>query len=100
MSRIILPGLHGEEPFLVCRVPDGKGGICGRLFYERERLAWQQHVGRCARSHEAEIRAESLKGRMPVFDPENWDPQYEEHMRKVGERMLREGRLETKPNER
>jgi hypothetical protein len=40
------------------------------------------------------------KKRMAVFDTDTWDPEYEAHMRRVGERMIREGRLVTRPNER
>jgi hypothetical protein len=35
---------------------------------------------------------------MPVF--EEWDPEVAAHLRKVGERMVAEGRLEVKPSER
>jgi hypothetical protein len=45
-----------------------------------------------------EARTERLEERMPVFD--EWDPEVAAHMRKVGERMLEERRLEVKPSER
>lgn len=99
MTKIYLPGLHGQEPTMVCRVPTGNGETCGKRFYPGEERAWQRHMTRCAAEHEDAIHGESLKTRLPVFDDANWDPEYSEHMRKVGERMLAEGRLETKPNE-
>jgi hypothetical protein len=84
---------------MVCTVPTGGGEVCGKRFYPGEERAWQRHVGECARAHEAEIAAVSLKRRMPVFDDDTWDPEWAEHMRKLGARMKAEGRLETKPHE-
>lgn len=115
MSRIILPGNpdreHGQLEILVpaghdrpvafrCRVPIGDGQVCGKPFYESERRAFEAHVGACAREHMDAIVAESPKTRMPWSDEDTWDPEAAAHMREVGKRMLREGRLETKPNER
>jgi hypothetical protein len=40
------------------------------------------------------------KKRLAVLQPESWDVEVEEHLRKVGERMKREGRLTVRPNER
>lgn len=109
-KRLILPGeaasgltIHlprDEEPVAVCRVPVGGGEVCGKPFFPGEERAFQKHVGECAREHADEIRAESPRQKMPVFDEETWDPEVAAHMREVGRRMLREGRLETKPNER
>ena len=60
----------------------------------------EQGMARCASGHMDEARGERLKERMPIFDPESWDPEVERHMREVGKRMLREGRLEVKKSER
>jgi hypothetical protein len=87
-----------DERLMVCRVVTGPGEICGMTFTRPD--VWQRHVGRCARAHMDEIRAESLRARMPVFDEESWDPEVSEHMAKVGARMKAEGRLEVKPSER
>jgi hypothetical protein len=76
MTRLYLPGLHGQEPTMVCRVPIGNGETCGKQFYPGEERAWQRHMTACAAEHEAAIHAESLKTRMPVFDENNWDPEY------------------------
>lgn len=98
-TRLWLPGQPDPDRRMhVCRVIVEPGKTCGQVFYDPE--AWQRHVGRCARAHMDEIRAESLRRRMPVFDEENWDPEVAEHMRKVGARMKEEGRLEVKPHER
>lgn len=72
--------------------------VCGWGFTGNEQREWQRHVGECARKNMDEIRAKSKQ--MAVFDEENWDPEVAAHMRKVGQRMLKEGRLEVKPEER
>jgi hypothetical protein len=94
-----LPGsVDPPERLMVCRVVTGPGETCGRTFTRPD--VWQRHVGRCARAHMDEIRAESLTARMPVFDIENWSPDAERHVLAVGERMKAEGRLDMKPHER
>jgi hypothetical protein len=67
-----------------------------------EEQAWQDHTVRCARRHIDEIRAmaPSEKHKGTVFDPETWDPEIDEHMRKVGQRMIAEGRLTVRKSER
>lgn len=75
-----------------CEVPG-----CGAVFHEGEEAAWQAHVGPCARRNLDRIHS-VMKGRhLPAFD--DFDPEVSEHLRRVGERMLREGRMEVKPNE-
>lgn len=76
--------------------------VCGAGFPQEQALAWERHVGACARGHMDEIMASSPReqARGGPFDPENWDPEVEAHMREVGRTMLREGRLEVKPRER
>lgn len=111
MSRIILPNEApaGKRALFVPRgyeagpvVLEGVCHTCRERFGKGQEQAWQEHVGRCAREHIGEImgaRAEQKK-RMAVFDEETWDPEWAAHQRKVGQRMIREGRLVPKPNER
>lgn len=112
MRRIVLPGErepglevlvprdYAEDPAFVCRVPVGEEDMCGKVFYRHERAAFERHVGECARANMDAIHARSPRARMPVFDEENWDPEAAAYLKRVGERMLREGRLVTKKNER
>ena len=118
MSRLILPGdsprpggltilvprgyeqPDGPEPTMVCRVPTGDGEVCGKAFYPGEERKWQRHVGECAARHRDKIETQSPRTRLPIFSDEAWDPEISAHMRKVGDRMIREGRLEVRPNER
>lgn len=71
-------------------------------FYAGEEQAWQRHVGRCARANLEEIRARAPRERQrgTPFDPDVWDPEEEAHMLRVGQRMLAEGRMELRRNER
>jgi hypothetical protein len=100
-TRLWLPGQPDpDERLMVCRVITGPDETCGKVFRRGEEKAWQMHVGACARAHVDQIHAESLRTRIPILDPNSWDPEVERHMREVGERMKREGRLEVKPSER
>lgn len=73
--------------------------VCGSLFRESEQRSWQQHVGPCARANIDRIKAKMDRaGAGPLG--EDFDPEVTKHMRRVGEQMLREGRLEVKPSER
>ena len=65
--------------------------IVGDLFSPRERAKWQAHVGPCARSN-PKTSPEHVFGPSP-------DPEYEAHMRRLGERMRREKRLEVEKHE-
>jgi N-acetyl-anhydromuramyl-L-alanine amidase AmpD len=111
MSRLILPGDRPRPTTAQIFVPTGYENaprrvvgvchICGERFEEPGQEAdWQKHVGACARAHMAEIHAESERRRKSVFHEDQWDPEVAEHLRKVGERMIEEGRLEVRPNER
>lgn len=83
------------------REPNGHCNVCGEdLFGTVGDM--QKHMAACARAHLDEIRAAapSATRKGGPFDPELWDPEAEAHLRKVGERMLKEGRLEMLPNER
>jgi len=95
-SGLIVPPEYADRrPAFACNV-------CGSQFPNEQRAVYERHVGECARAHEAEILAmrPSVRLKGGPFDPESWDPEAEAHMRKVGERMLREGRMEVKPAER
>lgn len=80
----------------------GVCNVCGAEFGEGQEQTWQKHVGNCARKHMDEILAmrPSQRNKGGPFDPDTWDPEVEAHMREVGRRMLREGRLEVLPHER
>lgn len=105
--QIFVPGQYAThtddmpEPRFICRVPTNREDPrehCGALFFDGQEQRWQAHVGKCARDHEDVIRAHSMQGTM--FDPNEWDPEIEAHMNKVGERMKKEGRLIVRSNER
>jgi hypothetical protein len=83
------------------REPNGHCNVCDEdLFGTVGDM--QKHMAACARQNIDAIRAAapSAKNKGGPFDPETWDPEAEAHMREVGKRMLREGRLETLPSER
>jgi hypothetical protein len=92
-SEILVPRGYEQAPKYRCRV-------CGAAFWDGQESKYESHVGACARAELEALKADSPKARMPWSDEENWDPEAAEHLRKVGERMLAEGRLETKPSER
>lgn len=96
----IIGNVQDREPVAVCRVPVGDGEVCGHPFFPGEERAFEDHMRTCADEHMDAILAESPRAKMPVFDEENWDPEVASHLRQVGRNMLREGRLETRPNER
>lgn len=84
--------------------PQGDGRfrckLCEATFHDP--IVWERHVSGCAQRSLDEIRARSprVRNKGGPFDPETWDPDEERHMRKVGERMLRDGDFEVKRNER
>jgi hypothetical protein len=87
---------------LVCRVivDHDKRLMCGKVFGPDQQQAFERHTGNCARAHLDEIRKAGLAHRVPIMDANEWDPEIEAHMQKVGERMKREGRLTVHPGER
>lgn len=89
MSDLILPGVGRAD--WVCN-------MCGEELPNQR--AHERHVGPCARSKMDEIHAAVEIRRRGIFDSRSWDPEVAEHMRKVGERMKEEGRLEVDPSER
>lgn len=108
---LILPGEAARQGVPELFVPKGyetgpvvlvgKCHLCDATFYRGQEQAWQEHVGECARSQLDEIRHQREQERKTsIFNEDNWDPELAAHMKKVGERMLREGRLVMKPNER
>jgi hypothetical protein len=103
--RLILPGEKSRRSNLQILVPRdhstvvGRCDLCELVFYDEAEA--RRHFERNARKHAEmanEMRQERLEERMPVF--EEWDPEVAAHLRKVGERMKREGRLEVRPDER
>jgi hypothetical protein len=108
--RVILPGEKPRKSNLQILVPKGyesaepppivgQCSLCELVFYDQDEA--RRHFERNARKHAEmanEMRQERLEERMPVF--EEWDPEVAAHLRKVGERMVAEGRLEVKPSER
>jgi hypothetical protein len=90
---IYVPSDYADRQVIVgrCLVPG-----CGAIFHAGEEAAWQRHVGKCARANMDKIKAAT---KLPAA-MEDWDPEITAHMRGVGERMIEEGRLEIKPNER
>jgi hypothetical protein len=95
--QIIVPrSVTDEANELVghCLVPG-----CGARFYKGQEIQWQRHVGECARRNIDRIRAATAP-RGPSILHEDFDPEATAYLRDVGRRMLREGRLEMRPNER
>jgi hypothetical protein len=77
----------------------GKCYACGLEFYEGEEKTAPLHMGKCARANLDKLKARD--DRLPLFRPEsNPDPEVEAHLLEVGKRMVREGRMVVKPNER
>jgi len=84
------------------RDPTGGCDLCGTPFYgQRDMVAHLQTT-----EHRLNVAAaiadrhEVKRALAPFHDPEWGDPEIEAHMRRVGQRMLREGRWEVKPSER
>jgi len=111
-SRGVILGPQQPKPRLEILVPRGyedaprelfgRCHVCDATFYRGQEALWESHVGRCARAHLDEIRAQapSHRNKGTVFDKNEWDPEVEAHMRRVGERMVREGRMIVLPHER
>ena len=81
--------------------PNGYCSVCDcDLFGDVESM--QRHMAACVRRNIDEIRAQapSQQFKDTVFDPNTWNPEVEEYLAGVGERMLAEGRLEMLPSER
>ena len=83
-----------------CRCPTEGGGVCGEQFDMDDVDRFTRHVLRCRERNEEAIHKASPRTRQPLLDPNSWDPEIETHMRKVGRRMRREGRMVILPRER
>lgn len=84
---------------ILVRDPTGYCGLCDTPFYSdrdlRAHLATIEHREQAEQAVEAE---RARKARLAFMD--DVDVEVEEHLRKVGQRMRREGRWEVKPNEK
>lgn len=107
MSDLILPGAtaRGDLTILVPqgyeRPATGECFLCGEMFAPGDNVV--AHMKKCVTDagHDHRQDHEDRKERLAIFyDREAWDPEVEDHLRKVGQRMLKEGRWEVKPNER
>lgn len=99
--RLFVPNGHEDEaPIGHCWVCQMAKGVATK-FYAGEEEAWQRHVGLCARANMDVIRANSPfeRNRDNVFG-QSQDPEAEEHLLKIGRRMVAEGRYELKRSER
>lgn len=106
--RLIVPGQPPPQDRLTIYVPRGaerrKTGecyLCGAAFAAGDDVV--AHMKRCVHAAGEDVRAERYDkvSRLEIFlDPGAWDPEVTEHLRKVGVRMLAEGRMELKPSER
>lgn len=99
MSWRSLPGQFG---LILVREPLGACHVCGSPFFSdrdmRAHFASREHH----EAMEAALADRVAQKRRLAFihsDDEN-DVEIEAHLRKVGQRMRREGRWELKPNER
>jgi hypothetical protein len=83
--------------------PVGECVLCEEVFYTQRDAA--RHFERNAERHlelareaAGQLDLRPIEERIPILAP--WDPEVAAHMRKVGERMVREGRLTVKKSER
>ena len=98
---IYVPGKYADRPAVdwVCRVPvNGDGDVCGAVFASEVSLV--RHLRECTARHEDLIASGSIEKRIPILASDQWSPEAEKHLERVGERMLAEGRWHLKPNER
>lgn len=108
IADLILPGPQPPKGGLSIWVPRGYEerpptatcNMCGGAFAGEAELL--RHFRTCILNAGHDHRAEEYekRERLAIFQEENWDPEVSAHLRKVGERMLAEGRWEVKPNER
>lgn len=105
---LYLPGQRPPRGGLTIHIPAGadvrpKTGecfLCGAEFREGDDVV--RHMKTCipAAGHEVQSAEYEKRDRMEIFQEDAWDPEVAAHLRNVGKQMLREGRLEMKPNER
>lgn len=106
--KLIIPGQPSPQDRLTIYVPRGaerrKTGecyLCGAEFAPGDDVV--AHMRSCVNGAGEDVRAERYDkvSRLEIFlDPNAWDPEVDEHLRRVGRRMLAEGRMELKPSER
>lgn len=97
MADVYLPGRFG---ILLSRRQTGFCDLCGVPFYSDRDM--RGHLGSIAHRETAEamvLAEKQRKARIPFLYAED-DPEVEAHLKQVGKRMLAEGRMVVKPNER
>lgn len=76
-SGIHIPATSGAAPKYEC--------ICGAEFTRDQPREYQQHVVKCVRQNEAEIRGMSKRVKHPgIFGDEGVDVEYRHHLRNGG----------------
>lgn len=92
--------LPGRFALIIPRPQIGFCDVCEVPFFTdrdvRQHMGSPEHEDGVQRAREAEQRSRALL----AFMHEDPDPEITEHMRKVGERMRREGRWVVHPNEK
>lgn len=79
-SGLLIPGTvtSVDPPKFFC-------AICKAEFRPHEGRAYERHVARCVKEHEAELRSQSLRVKAPgLFGDEAGDPEYEAWVRHHG----------------
>lgn len=97
MASGILPGRFA---LIIPRDQIGFCDICGVPFFSDRDARVHMGTPGHAEAVQAELTAERRRRDRLAFLHEDLDPEVTEHMRKVGKRMLEEGRMVVKPNER
>lgn len=99
MSDLILPGKFG---LILVRDEIGRCYACHQPFYsERDMRAHFQTVEHRQAMEDLLIERLEHKRRLALFhDDEQADVELEEHFKKIGKRMLAEGRMTVRKNER
>lgn len=94
--EIIVPREYAEPRPLKCNSPG-----CLQTFRVSEASLWQRHCVECGVRHLDEIRAiaPSVRDKGTIWDENQWDPEIAAHMRRVGERMLKDGDFEVHKHE-
>lgn len=87
---------------LLQREETGRCDLCDVPFYStRDAVAHLQTIEHADAVGRARAEREQQKAMLPfIHDPEFGDPEIEAHMRRVGQRMRREGRWTVNPSEK
>lgn len=105
MSDLILPGDSRRSLTVVIQHDQGRRaigfcGVCEVPFYsDRDTRAHLRSAAHRDAIDQAMEARRAQQKRLAIFY-ESVDPEVDEHMTKVGKRMLAEGRMTVKPNER